>query len=236
MRDGLPLPVRHVGAALGRMDRSHLLGAGVAVLGTFLAAAAIRNKQLSHALRDKDRDMAQLVTKVRSPLPSPAGCACWGCAPMLSRGWHCQLHPCSIPGAPVTLLCCRVLWQNWSRPCVTEHPSTSLAASRQPAHPVPDATLLVHPYDRSCPEGCGPALAVLSVTLPGDAGVQPSAHDAVFPQHPHRASHVFLMLLLLCGRSGHRRVICDGFETVASFMLHVWLCGYAYVPVLVLPL
>ena len=74
VRDGLPLPVRHLAEAASRMDRSHLLGAGVAVLGTFLAAAAIRNKQLSHALRDKDRDMAQLVTKVRdhSLLAAPA--------------------------------------------------------------------------------------------------------------------------------------------------------------------
>ena len=90
MRDGLPLPVRHVGAALGRMDRSHLLGAGVAVLGTFLAAAAIRNKQLSHALRDKDRDMAQLVTKVRSSPPSPAGSACSGCVHILRCGLHAR--------------------------------------------------------------------------------------------------------------------------------------------------
>ena len=98
MRDGLPLPVRHVGAALGRMDRSHLLGAGVAVLGTFLAAAAIRNKQLSHALRDKDRDMAQLVTKVRSSPPSPAGSACLGCVRILR--YACMLNaPCSKQAA-----------------------------------------------------------------------------------------------------------------------------------------
>ena len=75
VRSGVPMPVRQAtaraAAAAGRLDRTVVLGTGVAVLGGLLAAAVARNHRLSHALRDKDRDMTQLVMKVR-PHTAPA--------------------------------------------------------------------------------------------------------------------------------------------------------------------
>ena len=46
-----------------------MLGAGVTLLGGLLAAAVTHNMRLAHALRDKDRDLSQLVMKVRSIAP-----------------------------------------------------------------------------------------------------------------------------------------------------------------------
>lgn len=51
-------------SAVMRADRTVVLGVGLALVGALYAGAMARNYRLSRALVAKDRDMAQLVTKV----------------------------------------------------------------------------------------------------------------------------------------------------------------------------
>lgn len=55
--------VRAVSTLRG-IDRSMMLGVGLAVVGALYAGTVIHNRKLSRALHARDRDMSQLVMKV----------------------------------------------------------------------------------------------------------------------------------------------------------------------------
>ena len=54
---------RAVGS-LRRMDRTVMLGVGLAVVGALYAGTVVHNRRLLRALSAKDKDMTQLVMKV----------------------------------------------------------------------------------------------------------------------------------------------------------------------------
>ena len=57
---------------LRRLDRSVVLGLGLAVVGALYAGTVVHNRRLSRALSAKDKDMTQLVMKVGALLRNEA--------------------------------------------------------------------------------------------------------------------------------------------------------------------